>query len=137
MLRLPAWILGGHDASPRMTPEQRNMELLQFSFMPWLKRVAQPLHADDDLFPDKSLVPIHDVDGLLLADIAARTAAYLAARQAGWLSVNDVRFKEGLPPIAGGDQYQATPVGGAPNLQPEPGSGVTEDTSGVENKPGG
>ncbi|GAC1406087.1 MAG: phage portal protein [Mycobacterium sp.] len=125
ILRLPAWMLGGVDQSPRLTPEQRNMEFLQFSLAPWLARIEQPLHADDDLFPDKTLRPTFDVDALLRADIAARTQAYLQGRQAGWLSSNDIRFKEGLPPVAGGDVYQQTPVGGAPALQP---GGNTENT---------
>jgi hypothetical protein len=53
------------------------------------------------------------------AELAARYAAYLQARQAGWLSVNDIRRKENEPGIGpAGDEYQSTPVGGAPNLQP-------------------
>lgn len=118
ILGLPVWTLGGPDPNPRSTPEQRNTELLQFGLVPWLVRIEQALAKDDDLFPDKGLVPHFVAEGLLRAEMMARYEAYLKGRQAGWLSVNDIRRKENEPPIEGGDIYQATPVGGAPNLQP-------------------
>jgi hypothetical protein len=34
------------------------------------------------------------------------------------LSINDIRAKENLPPVPGGDVYQETPVGGEANQQP-------------------
>lgn len=117
-LSLPSWALGGTDQNPRSTPEQRNMELLQFSLAPKFVSIEQALHMDDDLFPDKELAPSFLADGMLRADTLARFQAYVQGRQAGWLSANDVRIKENLPPIEGGDVYQVTPVGGAPNLQP-------------------
>ena len=46
-----------------------------------------------------------NVSGLLRGDQASRYAAYAVARQWGWLSVNDIRRLENLPPIAGGDTY--------------------------------
>jgi HK97 family phage portal protein len=122
VLRLPPWALGITESSGsgRQTPEQKNMELLQFCIAPWLVRIEEALHADDKVFPDKDLFPEFLAEGVLRADTAARYAAYLQARQAGWLSVNDIRGKENEPPIEGGDDYQVTPVGGAPNLQPAP-----------------
>jgi HK97 family phage portal protein len=126
VLGLPAWALGGQDMNPRSTPEQRNSELLVFSMAPWLKRGQEGLHADDDLFPDKAaLTPVFDTDHLVRVEMLPRYQSYTFGRQAGWLSQNDVRKKENLPPIEGGDEYLTTPVGGAPNLQPGQG-----DTSG-------
>lgn len=118
ILGLPSWALGGPDPNPRSTPEQRNTGLLQFSIAPWLVRLEQGFHADEDLFPDKELCPHFLAEGMLRADTEARYAAYTQARQAGWLSINDIRRKENMEPVEGGDVYQATPVGGAPNLQP-------------------
>jgi len=45
------------------------------------------------------------VEGLLRADTAARAALYSIALQNGWMSRNEVRRLENLPPIAGGDVY--------------------------------
>lgn len=125
VIGLPSWAIGGTDANPRATPEQHNQELLQFGIAPHLVRVEEGFHADDDLFPDKSVFPEFLAEGLLRADLSMRYEAYLKARQAGWLSVNDIRAKENEPPIEGGDDYQSTPVGGAPNLQP--GQGDNQD----------
>lgn len=120
VLNLPAWILGGEDRNPRSTPEERNMELLQFSLAGKFIAIEQALHADDDLFPDKDLAPQFLADGLLRANQAVRYQAYLQGRQAGWLCVDDIRTKENLPdlPDGLGKTFQQTPVGGAPNLQP-------------------
>ncbi len=131
VLGLPVWALGGADPNPRSTPEQRNTGLLQFSFAPWLVRIEQALWRDDDLFPSKRLAPRFLADGMLRADMSLRYAAYLQGRQAGWLSVNDIRVAENQPPIEGGDTYQDTPVGGAPNLQPAgEGDGSTVEPAG-------
>lgn len=126
IFRVPAVLIGGPETQPRITAEQKNQEFLIFSVGPWLSRIELGLHADDDLFPDKNLFPRFDADGLLRADTGTRYAAYVQARQAGWLSVNDIRAKENLPPIAGGDTYQQTPVGGAPNLQVDTLSGGSD-----------
>lgn len=115
---VPAVMIGGTDTASRITPEQRNQDFLQFTMTPQMVRVEQRLHADNDLFPDKGLRPMFLPDSLLRADMKTRFEAYTLARQAGWLSVNDIRLREGLAPIEGGDDYQQTPVGGAPNLQP-------------------
>ncbi|MFK9074357.1 phage portal protein, partial [Proteus sp. NGCRVN-01] len=45
------------------------------------------------------------VEGLLRADSAGRSAYYTTALQNGWMSRNDVRRLENLPPIEGGDIY--------------------------------
>jgi HK97 family phage portal protein len=117
--RLPGWILDAQEGPSRMTSEDRRTELLIFSILPWTMRIEQALEADSDLFPDGSgLFPATLTDSLLRADTKTRYQAYLQGRQAGWLSANDIRAKENEPPIDGGDEYQTTPVGGAPNLQP-------------------
>ena len=40
---------------------------------------------------------------MLRADTGERFASYAVARQRGWLSVNEIRALENLPPIEGGD----------------------------------
>ncbi len=57
-------------------------------------------------------------DAVLRPDIQTRYDAYRLARQGGWVTANEIREKENLPPHAQGDELQVTPVGGAPN---EPG----------------
>jgi hypothetical protein len=45
------------------------------------------------------------LDALLRGDTEARYGAYARGRQWGWLSPNDVRKRENMNPIDGGDQY--------------------------------
>ena len=60
----------------------------------------------------------HVVEGLLRGSTEERYAAYAVARQWGWLSVNEVRALENLPPIPGGDAHlqplNMAPVGSPP-----------------------
>ncbi|EBW4472111.1 phage portal protein, partial [Salmonella enterica subsp. enterica serovar Lattenkamp] len=46
-----------------------------------------------------------NVSGLLRGDQKSRYESYALGRQWGWLSVNDIRRMENLPPIQGGDKY--------------------------------
>jgi HK97 family phage portal protein len=54
-----------------------------------------------------------ELSGLLRGDTKARYQAYAFGRQWGWLSINDIRRMEDLPPVPGGDEY-LTPL----NMQP-------------------
>ena len=73
------------------------------------------LQADTDLFPEPDWEVELDESGFLRADIKTRWDAYRLGRQGGWITANEIRAKEGLPPVKGGDEIQQTPVGGAAN----------------------
>jgi phage portal protein BeeE len=75
----------------------------------------QAFTADRDLFPvGEAKKHVETVlDAFLKPDIATRYEAYKAARQAGWLTANEIRALENYPPVAGGDVLQVTPVGAA------------------------
>jgi hypothetical protein len=86
--------------------EAENLAFLTETLRPWLIRFEQEL-ACKLLNPaeKKVLYFEHLVDGMLRADQAARYAAYAIGRNWGWLSVNEIRARENLEPIPGGDQY--------------------------------
>lgn len=46
-----------------------------------------------------------NISGLLRGDQKSRYEAYAIGRNWGWLSVNDIRRLENMPPIVGGDRY--------------------------------
>lgn len=75
----------------------------------------QAVTADRDFFPagGERMHVETLTDALLKPDINTRYAAYKAARQAGWLTPNEIRALENYPPIEGGDILQVTPVGAA------------------------
>jgi phage portal protein BeeE len=60
------------------------------------------------------------LDGLLRGDIASRYQAYMVGRQAGFLSINDIRRLENLDEVPGGDDY-LEPLNMQPIGQPREG----------------
>lgn len=69
----------------------------------------------DLLTPDTrgELYVEHDLAGLLRGDTKARYEAYRIGREWGWLSPNDIRRTENMPPIPDGDLY-TSPLNQAP-----------------------
>lgn len=89
----------------------------KLTLLPWLRRLEEAIR--EQLVSDamrESLIVEHTVEGLLRGNTPERYQAYALARQWGWLSANDIRALENLPPIAGGDAYLSplnmTPAGG-------------------------
>lgn len=79
---------------------------VRLSVRPWLVRLEQAIM--DQLVSDaarSSLTVEHVVEGLLRADTEQRYRSYALGRQWGWLSINDIRRLENMPPVAGGETY--------------------------------
>src|SRR5262245_14112903 len=72
----------------------------------------------------------HIVDRLLAADTSVRFAAWSSALTAGWMTPNEVRRREDLPPIAGGDElYRPLNQGPATDQADEPAQPPAEVTA--------
>jgi len=100
--RLPPHMLGDLERATHSNIEQQAIEYVRYSLRPWLIRWEQAIKRqllDGDRYAE------HNVEGLLRGDIKSRYEAYSIGRQWGWLSTNDIRTKENLPPISGGDEY--------------------------------
>lgn len=86
--------------------EQQNLWFVTYTIQPYLKRIETAL-------TNKLLGPKdggrhlmeYNLDGLLRADSTARAAYYSTAAQNGWMSRNEIRQKENLKPVPGGDDY--------------------------------
>jgi HK97 family phage portal protein len=119
IFRLPGWVLNVEMSSlPGQNPEQDSLRFLLYSLGPRLRRIELALRADQDLFGQGSnLFPEFLADSLLRTDTKERYESYKAARQAGWLSPNEIRALENYPASdqPGANDIQLTPVGGAPN----------------------
>lgn len=86
--------------------EQLLIQFVVFGLMPWVKRHEQAMMRDFLLPKDRSTHFIEfNLSGLMRGDQKSRYEAYAIARQWGWLSVNDIRRLENMPPVAGGDTY--------------------------------
>lgn len=104
--RVPPFMVGhaNKQSSWASSVEGMNLQFLTNTLRPLLVNIEQEisrclLDGDEDLFAEFS------VEGLLRADSAGRAAYYTTALQNGWMSRNDVRRLENMPPIEGGELY--------------------------------
>ncbi|EZN60133.1 HK97 family phage portal protein [Pseudomonas aeruginosa BWH035] len=88
------------------TTEQLLIQFVVFGLLPWVKRHEQSMMRDFLLPADRRGYFIEfNLSGLLRGDQKSRYEAYAIGRQWGWLSVNDIRRLENMPPVSGGDIY--------------------------------
>ncbi|CVE88799.1 TPA: phage portal protein [Serratia marcescens] len=104
--RVPPFMVGHvtKQSSWASSVEGMNLIFLTNTLRPLLVNIEQEisrclLDSDEDYFAEFS------VEGLLRADSVGRAAYYTTALQNGWMSRNDVRRLENLPPIPGGEIY--------------------------------
>lgn len=82
---------------------EQNRAFLQLTLMPWIKRLEETFN--NSLFSSPSEAIRINFEGFLRGDTASRYQCYEKALQYGWLSINEIRAKEHLPPIDGGDKH--------------------------------
>ncbi|MFJ4687064.1 phage portal protein [Streptomyces sp. NPDC088789] len=105
-LRLPPHMIGDLERATFSNIESQQLDYVSMALTSWLTRWEQAI-ITQLLLPEEraTYFPEHLVDGLLRGDTAARYAAYAIGRQWGWLSANDIRARENLNAITGGDEY--------------------------------
>lgn len=81
--------------------EQNTLGYLIFTIIPWLTRFEQEFNRK--LFPRSPFYAQFKHQGLMRGDSAARSAYYASGHQNGWLTTNEIRKAEDLPPVPGGD----------------------------------
>ncbi|MEO1223804.1 MAG: phage portal protein, partial [Pseudomonadota bacterium] len=110
--------------------EQQSIDFVTDALLGWLvleetsinRHVIRPLNEagglEDEYFAE------FNAAGLLRGDLKSRYEAFGLARNWGWLSVNEIRRMENLPPIAGGNTYlqplNMQPAGTQPPADPPP-----------------
>ena len=72
--------------------------------------ISQSIHRDLLTVPERDrFYAEHNADHFNRGATDKRNAAYATGKQNGWLSVNDIRRKENMNPIEGGDVYLVQP----------------------------
>ena len=103
IFRVPVSVIGGVASGDSMTYRNASAEaetFVKFGLGPILKLIEDALSADRDLFPGEAMRCEFDVDRLLLrSDPATRAAIATQGLAAGWLTVDEVREREGLGPL--------------------------------------
>lgn len=86
--------------------ESMSLGFVIYTLLPWLKRIEAAQTRDLLLPSERGKYYIEfNVQGLLRGDQKSRYESYAIGRQWGWLSVNDIRRLENMPPISGGNRY--------------------------------
>lgn len=106
IFRVPLHKIGSLEHATFSNIEHQSLEFVVDSLRPYLVRWEQAISAK--LLNPRERAQYfseHLVDGLLRGDIQSRYAAYAIARQWGWINVNEIRSRENMNPIDGGDAY--------------------------------
>jgi len=103
---LPAWMLNA-DAGTSQTYSnvtEQSRAFLQWSLRPYTTAIEQAVASDDDLCPAGSGLFVEFLyDAAMRGSSAERAAVYTQALAGGWMTPNEVRRAENLPPLPGGD----------------------------------
>jgi len=108
IFRVPTILIGHPDkASTYASAEQFMMSFVVHTIRPWLVRIEQSIAKNllADSERDEYFAKFK-IEGLLRGDTKSRYAAYASARQARWMSANEIRALEDMDPIPGGDDYE-------------------------------
>lgn len=106
--KVPPFMIGHMDkqSSWASSVDGMNLQFLTHSLRPMLDNIEQEItRCLIDPVERDQIYAEFSVEALLRADSAGRAAFYNVALQNGWMSRNEVRRLENLPPIAGGDVY--------------------------------
>jgi len=106
---LPPYKLGSlENSAVRANLEQSQREYLQSTLWRWIciqsNEVARKLFSSKQRERRTHTVKF-DTTALVAADISSRYTAYGQGITSGWMSPNEARAKESLPPIDGGNVY--------------------------------
>jgi HK97 family phage portal protein len=105
IFRVPAFMLGvtTPGAVSYASVEQQMLFFTQHTIQPYVAKIED---AFSRLLSNPQSFLRFNLNSLVRADLATRTAAYNSSLLAGWHSINDVRALEDLRPVDGGDQYR-------------------------------
>ena len=86
--------------------EQQNLMFARHTVTPWTKRIEQEIDRKLLLsFERPQIYAKFDLNDLYRGDMQARAAFYTQMLQNGSMRINEVRKKEGLNPVEGGDVH--------------------------------
>jgi HK97 family phage portal protein len=105
LYRVPPHLIGDLERATFSNIEQQSIDFVVHTIRPWLVRWEQVLNWE--LFTARERQEFFcefNVEGLLRGDSAARGEFYTKLFGVGALSVNDIREKENLNPVPGGDK---------------------------------
>lgn len=101
--QIPPHMLGVTTGSQaRASVEQLQIDFVTHTLRPFVEKLES---AYSTLLPQPQFIKFN-MDGLVRADFATRMQGYSIATQGGWMSINDIKRLEDMPPVDGGDVYR-------------------------------
>lgn len=98
---LPPHLLGDLSRATFSNIESQNISFVQTCIQPWARRIEHELNYK--LFSDGEHFAEFTLEGLLRGDSAARAEFYTKMAQLGVYSINEIRERENLNRVEGGD----------------------------------
>lgn len=102
--QVPPAMIGMEGNSSYDNYEQQTLQFFQGTILPWVRRIELEIERKV-LRNDNSLSCRFDVDSMLRADSSSRAGYYHSLLSDGVVSINEIRSKEGLAPVQGGDNH--------------------------------
>ena len=99
---IPLHMMGIPDTASYASVEQNAIQFVVHTLRPYIEKIEW---AYTQLLPTPAYLKFN-VDGLLRGDFQTRIQSYSVASQAGFMSVNDIRRKEEMSSVEGGDSYR-------------------------------
>jgi HK97 family phage portal protein len=126
---IPPEMIGGETGGSMSysSPEQRQIELVQFSLLPWLSLLESHLSA---LLPRGQFVKF-DSDVLIRADLKTRFEVHEKKRLIGFDNIDGIRAQENEPPLpnGAGKDYTPLPISAGANVSVPPIRSSVDDDS--------
>lgn len=102
--QVPPAMIGMEGNTAYSNYEQQVLQFQQGTILPWVRRIEMEVERKL-LSDDQRLQCSFNVDTLLRGDSKSRAEYYHTLLQDGVMSINEVRAKEGLGPVDGGDDH--------------------------------
>jgi HK97 family phage portal protein len=105
---IPSHMVGDLEKATFSNIENLARQFVDYVLMQWIRRWEEAISCQLLSDADRKLYQIKfNVDGLLRGDAQSRAESYAKALGSGghepWMTVNEIRKKEDMPPIEGGD----------------------------------
>lgn len=101
-LGLPPHMIGDLDRATFTNIEHQGQEFVTYSLGPWLSLWEFAIN-DQLILQTNTFYAEFNRDALVRGDLTARWAAYVSGTNAGIIAINEVRTKENLKKVPGGD----------------------------------
>ncbi|MFO7556768.1 MAG: phage portal protein [Desulfobacterales bacterium] len=110
-LRVPLNLVMDYERSTYSNVTEQNRSFLTHTLQPWLERIEQAIHKSLLTESEKQKYFVeHLTQNFLKANTKERFEAYKIARDAGFLSVNEIRQLENMNSVEGGDNFETPTV---------------------------